>query len=62
MDRPHTHHCRHCHTPVDCSGELEPNDDGWPVVRCVVFHLDSGQIDPEFLCDSCRRSSQADVA
>ena len=61
-DKPHTHKCQHCGTPVDCHGELESNDDGWPMVRCVVFHLDGGQVDSDFLCESCLESQRADVA
>ncbi len=52
--RPHDHPCQQCLTPTDCYGELEANDDGWPLVRCRAFHLDSGQIDDLFLCDDCR--------
>lgn len=47
---------------MDCDGTLEPNDDGWPVVRCLAFHLDGGQCDPDFLCEPCREIQKADVA
>lgn len=50
----HTHPCRHCGTPTECWGELEPNHDGWPIVTCQIYHLDGGQIDPDFRCDDCR--------
>ena len=49
----HLHPCSRCDRPTECFGALEPNDDGWPVVRCLVYHLDGGQIDPDFLCDEC---------
>jgi hypothetical protein len=57
-DKPHTHKCQHCGTPVECHGELEPNHDGWPVVRCLTYHLDGGQVDTSFLCEYCRAAQQ----
>lgn len=38
---------------MDCHGELVANDDGFPLVRCMAYHLDGGQVDPDFLCDDC---------
>ena len=61
-DRPHVHKCAHCGTPVECHGEQESNDDGWPVVRCLTYHLDSGQTDPDFLCESCDQAKRQGAA
>ena len=53
-DTRHEHACQRCGKPADCCGELVPNDDGFPTVICRTFHLDGGQVDPDFICDDCR--------
>jgi len=58
-DRPHSHPCAACRTPVECEGELVANDDGWPTVICRVYYLDGGQIDDTFLCEACARDAVA---
>lgn len=57
----HTHSCPDCGTPVDCGGELERNDDGWPEVICEVAHVFGVR-----RCDDCevghQRQAAADAA
>jgi len=55
----HTHPCAHCRTPCECWGELIPDVDRFPFVLCRLYHLGSGQIDPDYLCDACRRLADA---
>jgi hypothetical protein len=60
-ERPHFHACQQCQNPTECHGELEPNHDGEPRVRCRVFHLDGGQVDSAFLCDECVTKAEAEA-
>ncbi len=54
----HTHECRHCHTPVDCEGELERNHDGEPPIICTSYHLPCG-VTKFLLCESCATAMKA---
>ncbi len=56
----HSHACQRCGTPTACTGELEPNHDGFPVVTCRAFHLDGGQVDSDFLCEDCAEKVRAE--
>jgi hypothetical protein len=52
-ERPHDHPCQRCGVRTPCTGELQPNHDGFPIVICRDFHLEGGQIDDTFLCAAC---------
>lgn len=51
----HTHPCQQCSTPVDCDGDWERNDDGFPEMVCPEFHRQDGSTSPDFVCPACRR-------
>lgn len=50
-DRPHSHPCAHCKSPLECHGELLRNFDGWPEVICHEYHVQSLLL----LCEPCNR-------
>ncbi len=38
---------------TECCGDVEQNYDGFPPFTCREFHLDGGETNADFLCDSC---------
>lgn len=52
----HTHPCPDCRTPVECPGEFERNDDGYPEVICDVYHVRGVQMP----CEDCGKLRQID--
>jgi hypothetical protein len=52
MSRTHTHPCLACGTPVDCDGEQERNEDGFPEVICRTYHAGKALC----LCEACREA------
>ena len=50
--RPHTHPCEDCQTPVDCTGTWVRNYDGCPEAICEDYHLDNGQT-ALVCCEGC---------
>lgn len=51
--KPHHHLCQNCGVTVDCAGARVENHDGFPAVICPLFHLPTGEINADFLCDWC---------
>jgi len=49
----HHHPCQACAAKTPCDGSLSDNYDGFPAVICDDFHLRSGDLDPEFICQAC---------
>jgi hypothetical protein len=44
----HTHPCENsprCPNTFACSGQWEPNHDGWPEAICDNYHMPNGSID-----------------
>lgn len=55
----HTHPCSHCKTPVECYGNLEENDDGFPTVICRGYHQSGGTL-ARILCEDCATDAPDD--
>ena len=63
MTRPriHTHPCADCHTPTECDGTWESNDDGWPEAICDLYHQWSGWTNPDHICETCREAREREA-
>jgi hypothetical protein len=57
----HHHPCQDCGAKVECGGTWEENYDGFPEVICPEYHLTSGDINADFICEPCERA-RADAA
>ena len=58
---PHHHACQRCGAKTECGGVFEQNDDGWPEVTCREFHLPGGDLNPEFVCETCFTAIEAEL-
>ena len=50
----HHHPCQDCGAKTECPGTWEENYDGFPEVICPEYHLLSGGINSDFVCEGCQ--------
>lgn len=56
--RPHSHPCDHCKTPVECGGAWLRNEDGFPETICSARHRAGGEV-VEVLCEDCQAAKRS---
>ncbi len=56
----HHHACQDCGVKTECGGTFEQNYDGFPEVICREFHMDNGEINSDFICESCDQKRNAE--
>ena len=49
----HHHPCQDCGAKTECGGTWEENYDGFPEVICREFHVLSGGVNSDFICEGC---------